>query len=121
MILIATWLKGQNYPNERPSLIYWADGTVTTHEDYVRDLDCTHTGIMNPDGSMQMIFLPDLSGAVSYDNVERVWKVRPQGETIQLDMEDPFADDHDITAEIYTCPIVYSAKINRARLTQTSH
>jgi hypothetical protein len=78
MILIATWLKGQNYPNERPSLIYWADGTVTTHEDYVRDLDCTHTGIMNPDGSMQMIFLPDLSGAVSYDTVERVWKVRPQ-------------------------------------------
>src|SRR5258705_11001228 len=103
MILIATWLKNQDSATESPSLIYWADGSVATDEDYIQHLDRTRTVIKNPDGSVQQLFLSDLSGATFYDTVERVWKVRPQGETFRLFVEDPFADDRDIMADMSMC------------------
>jgi hypothetical protein len=121
MILIATWLKNQDSATESPSLIYWANGSVATHEDYIQHFDHTHAVIKNPDGSVQQLFFPDLSGATFYDTVERVWKVRPQGETFRLFVEDPFADDHDIRADMSMCPIAYSPRIDRTKLTQTSH
>jgi hypothetical protein len=87
----------------------------------VQHLDHTRTAIFNPDGSVQEIFLADLSGAVFYDTADRVWKVRPQGEIFPLYLEDPFADDYDIEAELSICHIRYSSRIQRLKLSQTSH
>jgi hypothetical protein len=121
MILVADWLEGRDPSTEPPSLIHWADGSVATLADFARNFHHTNMMIVRPDGSLQQIFLPDFSGSAFYDTAERVWRVRPEGETIQLSLEDPFASDDDIIAEIFTFPIVYRSKINRAKLTETAH
>ena len=120
MILIAVWLKNQD-PAEPPSHFYWADGSAATEEDYVRHIDHTYTLIGDPDGSVQKLIFPELWGEAFYDTRERVWTVRTRGETLQMDLEDPFANDHDIVAAMSSFPIVYSLKIIRMKQTQTLH
>ena len=120
MILIAVWLKGQD-PNEGPSQIYWADGTAATEEDYGQYRDHTYTLISHPDGYLQRIFLPDLSGEAFYDSIERVWTIRPFGKLLQTDLRDPFAHEHEIAAEMSTFPLVYSLTISRTKATNVLH
>jgi hypothetical protein len=117
MILIAVWLVGRD-PAESPSLIYWADGTIATEEDYVRHLDDTYTFVSNPDGSLQKLVFPELSGEAFYDSIERVWKIRPHGKILQTDLRNPLAHDHDIVVEMSTFPIVYNLTVSRTKATE---
>jgi len=118
MILIAIWLEGQD-PTESPSHIYWADGKVATEEDYVRHLDHTYTFVSNPDGSLQKLVFPELSGEAFYDSTERIWKIRPLGKILRTDLGNPLAHDHDIVAEMSTFPIVYNLSVSRTKATET--
>lgn len=115
MRLIATWTSDQNPATEMPRSLKWDNGTPATMDDYrAHSLD-THSLHASGDGGMECHMFPDLVAEVVYDWFANDWVVKGRGVvTAALELHNPNATNEQITAELFTFPIVYRAKIVRS-------
>jgi hypothetical protein len=114
MRLIARWATDGNSTLEPPSLIWWADGTPATQEDYKRHLDDTHAWVITPLMSIERRVYPEIVADVRYDASAESWTIGGDGITpASLELPDRNATDDQILTELYTFPIIYRARIHR--------
>lgn len=107
--LIAEWAFDQDPSADPPNAVRWANGSPATYNDYLTHMVDTHTWV---GGELRMF--PDIIADVNYNHSARVWVVSGDGITsVALDLTDPHAPDDQIIAELYTCPIVFRARIHR--------
>jgi hypothetical protein len=114
MRLIAKWKPKMEPAYDEPSSVVWEDGTAATLNDYrTHELD-THSSHASDDGGTECHMFPDIGAEVTFDRDARDWVVRGPGvATVGLDLHDPNAKDEQITAELYTFPLVYRANVIR--------
>jgi hypothetical protein len=114
MKLIATWKPDQDAAIEMPDSLKGEDGTSATVDDFVRHQLDTHTLRSGRHGQIEQHFFPDIVAEVIYDRFAKDWVVKgPRVITAALELPNPDATDDQITAQLFTLPIVYAAKIVR--------
>ncbi|MGC1784734.1 MAG: hypothetical protein WA708_19615 [Acidobacteriaceae bacterium] len=97
-----------------PNSLTWEDGTPATVHDFARHQLDTHTLRSGRNGEIEQHFFPDIVAEVEYDWIAKDWIVKGPGvTTTALELPNPDATDDQITAELYTFPIVYRARIVR--------
>jgi hypothetical protein len=110
--LIAQWTLNQDPTIEAPHTVEWANGTSASFEDYLAHMTDTHTWIAGSTG-IELYMFPYLAD-VRYDYSAGIWMIDGVGPTsIALDITDPNALDEQIIAALYTCLVVYKARIYR--------
>lgn len=116
-ILVANWTWDQDSCMEPPASITWGDGRAATHADYLRHHLDTHA-LIETEGGLECRIYPEIIGHVRYDAFARQWFVTGEGvETTALDLSDPDATDCEITAALYSLPVVYKCHIHRGNRT----
>lgn len=111
--LIAMWKSDQDCSTEPPASVIWGDGRAATHADYLRHRLDTHE-LVEAEGGLECRMYPDIVGRVRYDAFARSWFVTGEGvETHALDLSDPDATDCEITAALYSLPVIYKCQIHR--------
>lgn len=113
-ILTARWATDGNSTLEPPSLIWWADGTPATQDEYRQHLVDTHKWVITPLMGIERRVYPEIVGDVRYDAYCGSWTISGNGVTpASLELADPHSTDDDIMAELYTFPTVYRVRIHR--------
>lgn len=114
MRLTATWKPDQDAAMDMPDSLKWEDGTPATVDDFARHQLDTHTLRPGRHGQIEQHFFPDLVAEVVYDRFANDWVVKGPGViTAALELHNPDATDDQITAQLFTFPMVYRAKIVR--------
>ena len=111
--LVARWTLEQDISLDPPLSVIWGDGRPATYADYLRHLDDTHEVVETNSGLEYRIY-PEIIGHVRFDGYSRRWFVSGESiETTALDLSDPDASDCEITAELYTLPVIYKCIVHR--------
>jgi hypothetical protein len=113
-MLTARWATDGNSTLEPPSLIWWADGTPATQDEYQKHLSDTHTWVITPLMSIERRVYPEIVADVWYCDATGSWVTSGQGVTAgSLELADRDTTDDQIRAELYTFPVIYRARIHR--------
>lgn len=114
MKLIARWTGNNSDTNRPPDEILWENGKRATLDDYRRYLDFTSRNVASFPGLVERHFYPEIVADVRYDRFAGRWAISGDGvEPAGLFLTDPNAPDEQITAELFTFPVVYRARIYR--------
>jgi hypothetical protein len=114
MRLIASWTPDQDPSTEMPTAVKWEDGTPATLDDFAKHQLDTYTLRTGRDGGMERHIFPSISVEVVYDWFAKDWVMKGSGViTAALELHNPDATDVQITAELFTFPVVYRANIVR--------
>lgn len=114
--LVAKWTWDQDCM-EPPASITWDDGRTATYADYLHHCLDTHE-VVETELGLECRIYTDLVGHVRYDAFARQWFVTGEGvETTALDLSNPDATDCEITAALYSLPVIYKCQIHRGSRT----
>jgi hypothetical protein len=101
---------------DQPSEIRWSDGMPATLDDYAQHQVDTNACAYAADGTLTMTMHPNVVAEVRFEREISRWVCEAPGRRMILDLDDPGIADEQIVAELNTYPIVYRAKIIRAKM-----
>jgi hypothetical protein len=111
--LIAEWTIDQDPSIDPPRTVRWANGRPATYNDYLTHMVGTHTWVRGIN-RMELRMFPNIIADVHYNHSARTWVISGVDITpAALGLTDAEAPDDQIIVELYTCPIVYRARIYR--------
>jgi hypothetical protein len=113
-MLTARWATDGNSTLEPPSLLWWADGTPATQDEYWTHLSDTHSWVIMPPTGIERRTFPDIVADVRYCEAAASWVLEGDGiKSASLELPDRSATDDQIRQELYTLPVIYRARIHR--------
>ncbi len=114
MKLIASWAKDEDDNFGSPDLVWWADGSPATLQDYGHHVFDTNYWVDKGAAGTELHMCPEIVAEAYYCPWGRTWGIRGDGVIpTSLGLTDPEASDSQIRSMLSALPTAYRCVIRR--------